>query len=91
MDITLALIIVAEIIFCVFTCWGIIHEESFIRFERKVFNWIHKQVTKVRKAKKKAHFDKIVNELAKEGLTVIPLNSGRFASNKRYHGKDQIV
>ena len=47
MDAFLVVLVLFEIAVAVFVCWGILHEEKLIRFERKIAirfrNWLNRK------------------------------------------------
>lgn len=47
MDVFLVLVVLLEIAFACFVCWGILHEDKLIRFERKIairfLNWLNRK------------------------------------------------
>ena len=58
--------IIFELVLLAFVCWGILHEEKLILFERKL---VIKIKTKVRKLRR----DILAKTLAKYGLMPVPI------------------
>lgn len=61
-----AIIILAEALLCLFVVWGFLHEDRFIRFEKRIEDYIHRRI-RIKKRNLCAEW------LAKDGMVAMSL------------------